>query len=277
MRDARRDASSLVRATLFAAACCCARAQLLLNPGDPSYANLPSIVNRPLNPNPDGSTASKCCPGGLPDYAYPSDCSPTPQGCNCHAEMLCPLPLPIGTGPGESEGPGPGGALRNIVHDPDLWYTLKCLNQQDFGPSVLTGCGDAYSETRLPNKIKGFVNWIDDLGNSIAAQQLSPSFSTHLGMGRKCASVCTRVTRGRSTSHRRTTHQTHAPCKYAPIATAAIRRLQVRRLRPRDSAYDGIHSAVCRLRQDLRRVGHLARPVSADRIATAGAESISLL
>lgn len=163
--------------------------QLLIAPGNPNYNDLPPTIDDIVNPNTVGpqpdSRISVCCPGGAAPAGctgprcYPTDCA----RCNCNAQNLCPLPLPTGTGPGETEGLI-NGRLRNIVADPDLWYTLKCINQQDFGPSVLGACGGSYNDTRIPNKIKVFINWVDDVGNSLTGQ-LSPSFPTHLGMARR--------------------------------------------------------------------------------------------
>lgn len=172
--------------------------QTILSPSDPQYNNLPPTDPNAglVNPRSTGSSASEraltssaCCPGGLPprgctgSRCYPTNCAPVPGGCNCNAPNLCPLPLDTGFGDHDSEGKI-RGKLRNIVRDPDLYYSLACLNQQDFGPSVLGGCGDSYDEQRIPNKIKVFINWVDDIGNSLTGQ-LSPSFPTHLGMARR--------------------------------------------------------------------------------------------
>lgn len=166
-------------------------AQRNIKPGDIGYTDLPATdpnFNK-VNPRSVGPGAnlhtSICCPGGSPPTGctgtrcYPRDCSQ----CNCNAQNLCPLPLPVGHGAGQTEGQI-NGKLRNIVRDPDLYFSLACLNQQDFGPSVLGGCGDSYDEARIPNKIKVFVNWVDDIGNSLTGQ-LSPSFPTHIGMARR--------------------------------------------------------------------------------------------
>lgn len=157
-----------------------------LPPTDPNY----KLVNPRTTGKDPQLTTSLCCPGGAPPAncaegrCYPTNCAPTsPQGCNCNAQNLCPLPLKHGFGEGETEGKV-YGKLRNIVRDPDLYYSLACLNQQDFGPSVLGGCGDSYEETRIPNKIKVFINWVDDIGNALTGQ-LSPSLPTHLGMARR--------------------------------------------------------------------------------------------
>lgn len=171
------------------------RAQTLLPTSAPNYPFLPPTDPnyKLVNPRTTGKdpqlTTSLCCPGGAPPAncaegrCYPTNCALTPQGCNCNAQNLCPLPLKPGYGEGETEGKV-YGKLRNIVRDPDLYYSLACLNQQDFGPSVLGGCGDSYDEARIPNKIKVFINWVDDIGNALTGQ-LSPSMPTHLGMARR--------------------------------------------------------------------------------------------